>query len=154
MYGNSPEYGLKKQLLFSSCFTSDESLYRYNEDQENEKEQEEPITDNESEEESVMDFNTQKSSLSSQNKRGKVLRNIDQLNLRSRVAKSRPKRNLGGTGNSDASLKSSTQKDSTLIAHSRPRRIRAVGTVSTMQKAKGCRFESDQTIPETEKIRP
>ncbi len=25
----------------------------------------------------------------------------------------------------------------------------AVGTVNTMQKATGCRFESDQTIPET-----
>jgi len=56
---------------------------------------------------------------------------------------------LGGTVNIDANLKSSTQKDSTLIAYSRPRRIGAVGTVSTMQKAMGCRFESDQTIPET-----
>ena len=72
------------------------------------KEQEEPIKDNESEEESVLDFNTQKASLSPQQKRGKVLRNIEQLNLRSRVTKSRPKRNLGGTVNIDASLKSST----------------------------------------------
>ncbi len=77
-----------------------------------------------------------------------MLRNIEQLNLRSQVTKSRPKRNLGVSVNIDANLKSSTQKDSTLIAHSRPRRIGAVGTVSTMQKAMGCRFESDQTIPE------
>jgi hypothetical protein len=56
---------------------------------------------------------------------------------------------LEGTVNIDANLKSSTQKDSTLIAHSRPRRIGAEGTVRTMQKAMGCRFESDQTIPET-----
>ncbi len=56
---------------------------------------------------------------------------------------------MGGTVNIDTNLKSSTQKDSTLIAHSRPRRIKAVGSVSTMQKATGCKFESDQTIPET-----
>jgi hypothetical protein len=69
--------------------------------------------------------------------------------LRPRVANSRPKRNLGGTVNIDANLKSSTQKDSISEAYSRPRRIKAVGTVSTMQKATGCRFESDLTIPET-----
>ncbi len=107
------------------------------------------ITDNESEEESVLDFNMQKASLLLQNKRGKVLRNIDQLTLRSQETKSRPKRKLGGTLNIDANLKSSTWKDSTSIAHSRPRRIGAVGTVSTIQKAMGCRFESDQTIPKT-----
>jgi hypothetical protein len=83
VYGNSPEYGLKRQLKSSSCFTSNEALYGYKEDQENKKEQEELITDNESEEESVLDFNMQKASLSPQHKRGKVLRNIDQLNLRS-----------------------------------------------------------------------
>jgi hypothetical protein len=149
VYGDSPEYGLKRQLLSSSCFARDEVLIGYEEDQENKKEQEEPIKDNEFEEESVLDFNTQKASSSPQHKRGKVLRNIEQLNLRSRVANSRPKRNLGGTVNIDANLKSLTQKDSTLIAYSRPRRIGAVGTVSTMQKAMGCRFESDQTIPET-----
>jgi hypothetical protein len=60
VYGNSPEYGLKRQLLSSSCLTRDEALYGYDEDQENKKEQKEPIKDNESEEESVLDFNTQK----------------------------------------------------------------------------------------------
>ena len=64
VYGNSPEYGLKRQLMSSSCFTRDEALYGYKEDQENKKEQEEPIKDNESEEESVLDFNAQKASLS------------------------------------------------------------------------------------------
>ncbi len=108
VYNNSFEYGLKRQLLSSSCFTSKKALYGNEEDQENKKEQEELITDNESEEESVLDSNTQKASLSPQNKRGKVLRNIDQLNLRSRLTKSRPKRNLGGTVNIDANLKSST----------------------------------------------
>jgi hypothetical protein len=53
------------------------------------------------------------------------------------------------SGNIDANLKSSSQKDTPSIAYSRPRRFRAVGTVNTMQKATGCRFESDQTIPET-----
>ncbi len=149
VYGDSSEYELKRQLMSSSWFTSNEVLYGYEEDQENKKEQEEPITNNESEEESVMGFNTQKASLSPQNKRGKVLRNIDQLILRSWVTKARPKRNLGGTVTIDASLKSSTQKDSTLIAHSISRRNGAVvGTVSTIQKVTGCRFESDQTIPE------
>jgi hypothetical protein len=47
VYGNSPEYRLKRQLLSSSCFTRDEVLYGYKEDQESEKEQEEPINDNE-----------------------------------------------------------------------------------------------------------
>ena len=84
VYGNSPEYGLKRQLLSSSCFTRDEALYGYKEDQENKKEQEEPIKDNESEEKSVLEFNMQKTSLSPQHKRGKVLRKINQqLNLRS-----------------------------------------------------------------------
>ncbi len=69
--------------MSSSCFTGNEVLNGYKEDEENEKEQEEPITDNDSEEEPVLDFNMQKASLSPQNKRGKVLRNIDQLNLRS-----------------------------------------------------------------------
>jgi hypothetical protein len=108
VYGDSPEYGLKIQLLSSSCFTRDEALYGYEEDQESKKEQEEPIKDNESEEVSVLDFNTQKTSLSPQHKTGKVLRNIEQLNLRSQVTKSRPKRNLGGTVNIDVNLKSST----------------------------------------------
>jgi hypothetical protein len=115
VHGNSPEYGLKRQLLSSSCFTRDEVLYGYKEDQEIKKEQEELIKDNESEEESVLDFKTQKASLSPQHKKGKMLRNIEQLNLRSRVANSRPKRNLGGTVNIDANLKSSTQKDSTSL---------------------------------------
>jgi hypothetical protein len=44
VYGNSSEYGLKRQLLSSSCFTSNEALYGYEEDQENKKEEEEPIT--------------------------------------------------------------------------------------------------------------
>ena len=83
VYGNSPEYGLKRQLMSSSCFTRDEALYGQEEDQENKKEQEEPIKDNESEDESVLDLNMQRASLSPQHKRGKVLRNIDQLNLRS-----------------------------------------------------------------------
>ncbi len=46
VYGNSSEYGLKRQLITSSCFTSNEALYGYKEDQETEKEQEEPITNN------------------------------------------------------------------------------------------------------------
>jgi hypothetical protein len=69
VYGDSSEYGLKRHLMSSSCFTSNEVLYGYKEDQENEKEQEEPITNNESEEESVMDFKMQKASLSLQNKK-------------------------------------------------------------------------------------
>jgi hypothetical protein len=57
--------------------------------------------------------------------------------------------NSAGTVNIDANLKSLTQRDSTSIAYSRPRRFGAVGTVNTMQKATVCRFESVQTIPET-----
>jgi hypothetical protein len=87
VYCNSPEYGLKRQLLSSSCFTRDEALYGYEEDQENKKEQDKPIKDNEPEDESVLDLNTQREPLSPQHKRGKVLRNIHQkLNLRSRIA--------------------------------------------------------------------
>jgi hypothetical protein len=84
VYGDSPEFGLKRQLMSSSCFTSNEALYGYKEDQKNIKEQEEPIKDNEPEDESVLDLNTQIVSLSQQHNRGKVLRNIDQqLKLRS-----------------------------------------------------------------------
>jgi hypothetical protein len=84
VYGDFPEYELMRQLLSNSCFTRDEALYGYKEDQENKKEQEEPIKDNESEDESDLDLNMQKASLSPQHKRGKVLRNINQqLNLRS-----------------------------------------------------------------------
>ncbi len=78
VYGNSPEYGLKRQLMSSSCFTRDEGLYGYEEDQENKKEQEEPIKDNEPEHEPVLNLNTQRASLSPQHKSGKVLRDIDQ----------------------------------------------------------------------------
>jgi hypothetical protein len=84
VYGDSPEYGLKRQLMYSSCFTRDEALYGYEENQKNKKEQEEPIKGNEPEHESVLDLNMQRASLSPQPKRGKVLRNIDQqLNLTS-----------------------------------------------------------------------
>ncbi len=84
VYGKSPEYGLKRQLMSSSYFTRDEALYGYEEDQENKKEQEEPIKDNEPEDESVLDLNTQRALLSPQHKRGKVSWNIDQqLNLTS-----------------------------------------------------------------------
>ncbi len=84
VYGNSPEYGLKRQLMSSSCFTKDKAFYGYKEDQEIKKEQEEKIKDNEPEHEPFLDLNTQRSSFSPQNKRVKVLRNIDQqLNLAS-----------------------------------------------------------------------
>ncbi len=63
--------------MSSSCSTRDEALYGYEEDQENKKEQEEPIKDNEPEYEPVLDLNTQRTSLSPQHKRGKVLRDID-----------------------------------------------------------------------------
>ncbi len=88
------------------------------------KEEEAPIKDNESEDQPVLNLNTQRASSPPQNKRGKLLRNID------------------------AHLKSSTQKDSTSIAYLRPWRNLA-GTVCSMQKATCCGFESDQTIPET-----
>jgi hypothetical protein len=58
VYGNSPEYGLKRQLMSNSCFTRDEELYGYKEDQENKVEQEESIKDNGSEDELVLDLNT------------------------------------------------------------------------------------------------
>ncbi len=78
MNGNSPEYGLKRQLMSSSCFTRNEALYGYEEDQENKKEQEELIKDNEPEHEPVLDLNMQRASLLPQHKRGKVIRDIDQ----------------------------------------------------------------------------
>jgi hypothetical protein len=120
VYGDSSEYRLKRQLMSGSYLTGNEALYGYEEEQENKKEQEEPITDNESEEESFLDFNMQKASLSPQNKRGKVSRSIDQLIFRSQVTNSRPKRNSQITLNIDANLKSLTQKESILIDHSRP----------------------------------
>ncbi len=58
VYGDSPEYRLKRQLISNSCFTRDEALYGYKEDQENKVEQEELIKDNWSEDELVLDLNT------------------------------------------------------------------------------------------------
>ncbi len=52
MFGNSPEYGLKRQLVSRSCCPRSE-LYGYEENQGKKKEQEELIDDNESEDELV-----------------------------------------------------------------------------------------------------
>ncbi len=61
MFGNSPEYGLKRQTKSSSWCPGSE-LYGYDEDQGNEKEQEELIDDNESEDVPVLNSNTQRAS--------------------------------------------------------------------------------------------
>jgi hypothetical protein len=58
IFGNSPKYGLKRQLISSSCCPLSES-YGYEEDQGNEKEQEELIDDNESEDAPVLNVNMQ-----------------------------------------------------------------------------------------------
>jgi hypothetical protein len=57
MFGNSPEYGLKRKLTSSSCCPRSES-YDYEEDQGNKKEQEELIDKNESEDAPVLNLNT------------------------------------------------------------------------------------------------
>jgi hypothetical protein len=51
LHGDSPDYGLKRQLMSNSCFTWYEAFYGYEENQENQNEQEELIKDNESEDE-------------------------------------------------------------------------------------------------------
>jgi hypothetical protein len=56
MFGNSPEYGLKRQLISSSSCPWSES-YGYEEDQGNKKEQEELIDDNESEDAPFLNLN-------------------------------------------------------------------------------------------------
>jgi hypothetical protein len=56
MFGNSPEYGLKRQLISSSCYPQSE-LYGNEEDQGNKKEQEELIDDDESEDAPVLHLN-------------------------------------------------------------------------------------------------
>jgi hypothetical protein len=61
MFGDSPEYGLKRQLISSSCCPQSD-LYGYEEDQGNEEEQEELIDDNESEDAPVLNLNMQKES--------------------------------------------------------------------------------------------
>jgi hypothetical protein len=61
MFGNSPEYGLKRQLISSSCCPQSE-LYDYEEDQGKKKEREELIDDNESEDAPVLNLNTQRAS--------------------------------------------------------------------------------------------
>jgi hypothetical protein len=61
MFDDSPEYGLKRQLISSSCCPRSES-YGYEEDQCNENEQEELIDDNESEDAPVLNLNTQRAS--------------------------------------------------------------------------------------------
>ncbi len=127
--------------------TNNDALYGYEEDQGNKKEQEAPIEDNESEDEpSVVNLKTQRESTPPPIKRGKVLRKFVASTGKdsTQIAYSRPKRNLAGT------VKSSTQKDSTSIAHSKARRnLAGAGTVITTPKTNACRFESDQTAPET-----
>jgi hypothetical protein len=59
MFGDSPEHGLKGQLISSSCCPRSE-LYGFEEDQGNKKEQEELIDDNESEDAPVLNLNTQR----------------------------------------------------------------------------------------------
>jgi hypothetical protein len=61
MFSNSPDYGLKRQLKSSSCCPWSES-YGYEEDQGNEKEQEELMDDNESDDAPVLNLNTQRAS--------------------------------------------------------------------------------------------
>jgi hypothetical protein len=61
MFGNSPEYGFKRQRISSSCCPRSES-YGYEEDQGNKKEQEELINDNKSEDAPVLNLNTQRAS--------------------------------------------------------------------------------------------
>ena len=51
MFGGSPEYGLRRQLTSSSCFTNDDALYGYEEDQGNNQEQKAPIKGDEIEDE-------------------------------------------------------------------------------------------------------
>jgi hypothetical protein len=97
MFGNSSEYGLKRQLISSSCCPRPES-YVYEEDQGNKKEQEALIDDNESEDASVLNLNMQRASpprrqtcanltamlqnkLQSPGTRGKVLQNLKQASI-------------------------------------------------------------------------
>ncbi len=61
MFGDSPEYGLKRQLISSSCCPRSES-YGYEEDQGNKKEQEELIDDNKSEDAPILNLNMQRAS--------------------------------------------------------------------------------------------
>jgi hypothetical protein len=61
MFGNSPEYGLKRQLISNSCCPWSE-LYGCEEDQGDKKEQEELIDDNESEDAPVLNLNMQRGS--------------------------------------------------------------------------------------------
>jgi hypothetical protein len=61
MFGNFPEYGLKRKLISSSSCPRSE-FYGYEEDQGNKKEQEKLIDDNESEDVSVLNLNTQRAS--------------------------------------------------------------------------------------------
>jgi hypothetical protein len=128
MFGNSPEYGLKRQLISSSCCPQSE-LYGYEEDQGNKKEQEELIDDNEFEGAPVLNLNTQRASppqrqtransavvlqnkLQSPETRGKVLQNLKQAS----------------------------------IANSQQRRSKTSGSVAFSTKAIGCRLECDKTI--------
>jgi hypothetical protein len=67
LFGNSPEYGLKRQLISSSCCPRSE-LYGYEEDQGNKKDQEELIDDNESEDAPVLNFKHTKSITTTKNK--------------------------------------------------------------------------------------
>jgi hypothetical protein len=61
MFGDSPAYGLKRQLISSSCCPGLES-YGYEEDQGYKREQEELINDNEFEDVLVLNLNMRRAS--------------------------------------------------------------------------------------------
>jgi hypothetical protein len=135
MFDNSPEYGLKRQLVSSSCGPWSES-YGYEEDQGNKKEQEELIGDNESEDAPVLNLNTQRASPQQKTKAKESGLVILVDHLRSRQSP-------GTRGKVLQNLKQAS------IANSQQRRSKPSGSVAFSTKAIGCRLECDKTIPET-----
>ncbi len=132
MFGDSPEYGLKRQLISSSCCPLSE-LYGYEEDQGNKKEQEEFIYDNESEDAPVLNLNMQRASPQQTTKAKESGSSVLIDHLRSRQSP-------GTRGKVLQNLKQAS------IAKSQQSWGKTSGNVFFSTKAIGCRLECDKNI--------
>jgi len=174
VYGETDEFGIKRQLMSSSCFEKDKAYYAYEEGQEDESDSKEVIENEDGpnlrfkyEEEQSK---SQQESKQQQNRsRGKVLRDVaesaktSQVSTRSRgegsIAISKSQQRSIGMKKQDRSrgkvLRNVAKiaKSSQVLTRSRGQGSIAISrqtrTATGKNREIGCRFESDRNIPET-----
>jgi hypothetical protein len=135
MFGDSPEYGLKRQLISSSCCPWSEP-YGYEKDQGNKKVREALIDDNESEDAPVLNLNTQRAS-------PQQITKAKDSGLAILIDCLRSRQSPGPRGKVLQNLKQAS------IANSQQRWGKTSGRVAFSKKAIGCRLECEKINPET-----